>query len=225
MKYLVKIQPVTRHRSAIVKLILKFLGPGEAIKARKLAENGGVILENLNNVAATNCANQLRELGAQVEVNQMEENHFEDDSPTYEVKLIDTRRNKLAVIKVIREITGLGLKDSKELVDNLGVVATNTSKAEATDIRKKLEAKGTIVTILSESILEPTPLKNDKKNQQAGSDNQSQIKLIFDSRKSTVLVETQSGHKLQISEMNNSLLLKDQNGNKVILSQNGVHIN
>jgi len=55
---------------------------------------------------------------------------------------------KIGVIKVIREITGLGLKEAKELVDAAPKVVKETApKAEAEDIKKKLEAAGAKVTL------------------------------------------------------------------------------
>jgi large subunit ribosomal protein L7/L12 len=55
---------------------------------------------------------------------------------------------KIAVIKVIREITGLGLKEAKDLVDGAPKVVKETApKAEADDIKKKLEAAGAKVTL------------------------------------------------------------------------------
>jgi large subunit ribosomal protein L7/L12 len=55
---------------------------------------------------------------------------------------------KIGVIKVVREATGLGLKEAKELVDAAPKVIKETSpKAEAEDIKKKLEAAGAKVTL------------------------------------------------------------------------------
>ena len=52
---------------------------------------------------------------------------------------------KVAVIKVVREITGLGLKESKDIVDNNGTIKENISKDEANDIKAKLEEAGATV--------------------------------------------------------------------------------
>lgn len=55
---------------------------------------------------------------------------------------------KIGIIKVVREITGLGLKEAKELVDSAPKVVKETApKAEAEDIKKKLEAAGAKVTL------------------------------------------------------------------------------
>ena len=56
--------------------------------------------------------------------------------------------NKLAVIKLVREVTGLGLKEAKEMVDGAPkVVKEGASKAEAEDIKTKLEAEGAKITL------------------------------------------------------------------------------
>ncbi|MGB9912777.1 MAG: 50S ribosomal protein L7/L12, partial [Candidatus Kapaibacteriota bacterium] len=64
------------------------------------------------------------------------------------VELTEMGPNKLNVIKVIREITGLGLKEAKDLVEGAPkMVKEGVSKEEAEDIKKKLEAQGAKVTI------------------------------------------------------------------------------
>lgn len=56
--------------------------------------------------------------------------------------------NKIAVIKAVREITGLGLKEAKEVVDGAPkVVKEGASKAEAEELKTKLEAEGAKVTL------------------------------------------------------------------------------
>ena len=55
---------------------------------------------------------------------------------------------KVAVIKAVREVTGLGLKEAKEMVDGAPkVVKEGASKAEAEDIKTKLEAEGAKVNL------------------------------------------------------------------------------
>ncbi|MBM3201913.1 MAG: 50S ribosomal protein L7/L12 [Chlamydiae bacterium] len=65
------------------------------------------------------------------------------ESTEFCVTLSDKGANAINVIKVIREITGLGLKEAKDLVDGCPkVVKESVAKAEAEDIKKKLEAAG-----------------------------------------------------------------------------------
>ena len=69
----------------------------------------------------------------------------EEESSTVTVVLTASGDAKVNVIKVVREITGLGLKESKDIVDNLGTIKENISKDEANDIKAKLEEAGATV--------------------------------------------------------------------------------
>lgn len=69
----------------------------------------------------------------------------DEGSATVSVVLTDAGAAKVNVIKVVREITGLGLKESKDIVDNNGTVKENISKDEANDIKAKLEEAGATV--------------------------------------------------------------------------------
>ena len=64
---------------------------------------------------------------------------------TVNVVIADAGAAKVNVIKVVREITGLGLKESKDIVDQNGTVKENVSKAEADEIKAKLEEAGATV--------------------------------------------------------------------------------
>ena len=63
------------------------------------------------------------------------------------VSIADAGAGKVAVIKVVREITGLGLKESKDIVDANGVVKENIPTAEADEIKAKLEEAGATVEV------------------------------------------------------------------------------
>jgi large subunit ribosomal protein L7/L12 len=66
----------------------------------------------------------------------------------FDVILTSAGAAKLGVIKVVKELTGLGLKESKELVDNAPKpIKEKVSKAEAEDIKNKLEAAGASVEV------------------------------------------------------------------------------
>ncbi|HCJ08688.1 MAG TPA: 50S ribosomal protein L7/L12 [Lachnospiraceae bacterium] len=66
----------------------------------------------------------------------------------FDVELTEVGPNKVKVIKVVREVTGLGLKEAKEVVDGAPkVVKEGASKAEAEDIKTKLEAEGAKITL------------------------------------------------------------------------------
>lgn len=66
----------------------------------------------------------------------------------FDVELTEVGPNKVKVIKVVREVTGLGLKEAKEVVDGAPkVVKEGASKDGAEDIKTKLEAEGAKVTL------------------------------------------------------------------------------
>lgn len=66
----------------------------------------------------------------------------------FDVELVSAGSSKVKVIKVVREITGLGLKEAKEVVDGAPkVVKEGASKAEAEEIKAKLEAEGAEVVL------------------------------------------------------------------------------
>ena len=71
-----------------------------------------------------------------------------EEKTEFDVELTEAGANKVKVIKVVRELTGLGLKEAKEVVDNAPkVIKEAASKEEAEDIQKKLEAEGAKVTL------------------------------------------------------------------------------
>ena len=71
-----------------------------------------------------------------------------DEQTEFDVELTDGGANKLNVIKVVREITGLGLKEAKDIVEAAPkVVKEAASKDEAESIKKKLEEAGAKVTL------------------------------------------------------------------------------
>ena len=71
-----------------------------------------------------------------------------EEKSEFDVELTEVGPNKVKVIKVVREATGLGLKEAKELVDGAPkVIKEAAEKAEAEDIKKKLEAEGAKVTL------------------------------------------------------------------------------
>ena len=71
-----------------------------------------------------------------------------EEKDEFDVELTEVGPNKVKVIKVVREITGLGLKEAKELVDGAPkVVKEGVSKAEAEEIKTKLEAEGAEVNL------------------------------------------------------------------------------
>ena len=71
-----------------------------------------------------------------------------EEKTEFDVELTEVGPNKLKVIKVVREATGLGLKEAKDLVDAAPkMLKEGASKEEADDIKAKLEAEGAKVTL------------------------------------------------------------------------------
>ena len=70
-----------------------------------------------------------------------------EEKTEFDVVLTDAGANKINVIKEVRGITGLGLKEAKDLVEAGGKVKEGVSKAEAEDMKKKLEEAGAKVEL------------------------------------------------------------------------------
>ena len=71
-----------------------------------------------------------------------------EEKDSFDAELTEIGPNKVKVIKVVREITGLGLKEAKELVDSAPkMIKEGVDKAEAEEIKAKVEAEGAVVTL------------------------------------------------------------------------------
>lgn len=71
-----------------------------------------------------------------------------EEQTEFTVNLKEAGAKKIQVIKVVRELTGLGLKEAKDLVDGApGTVKAGVSKEEANTIKTKLEAEGAVVEV------------------------------------------------------------------------------
>ena len=72
----------------------------------------------------------------------------EEEKTEFDVELTEVGPNKVKVIKVVREATGLGLKEAKDLVDSAPkVIKEQADKATADDLKAKLEEQGAKVTL------------------------------------------------------------------------------
>ena len=71
-----------------------------------------------------------------------------EEKDSFDVELTSAGDSKVKVIKVVREVTGLGLKEAKDLVDSAPkVIKEGVSKAEADELKAKLEEQGASVTL------------------------------------------------------------------------------
>ncbi len=71
-----------------------------------------------------------------------------EEKTEFTVTLTEIGEKKINVFKVVREVTSLGLKEAKDLVDNVpSTIKEGVSKAEAEEIKKKLEEQGAVVEL------------------------------------------------------------------------------
>ena len=71
----------------------------------------------------------------------------EEGPSTVTVTLVNAGANKLPVIKLVREATGLGLKEAKDIADNGGVIKENISTDEANELKAKFEEAGATIEV------------------------------------------------------------------------------
>lgn len=145
MKYSIFLSAVSKkYQSRVTIHLTKILGQGKKDTIHNLIHNGGTILESIPKVKADQVAAQLRKLGAVIEVSQ---DKTEQKNDGFKVTLLDIGKNKLQVVKEINTLTRLGLKKSKLLVDNLGVVGSYKNKSEAYDVKQILESVGAKILV------------------------------------------------------------------------------
>ncbi len=154
MKYLVQISPVQNNQSTITKYLIRLSGSQALTKAKELVKNGGIVRDNLSKSEAERIAGQLRNLGAVVEVSRV---GSDEPETGYRLKLKSAGDSKIAVIKEVRLITGLGLKESKLLVDNLGVIGVFEDEKEAFSGKEKLEKAGAKAVVEKLHDTDPIP--------------------------------------------------------------------
>lgn len=87
-------------------------------------------------------------MGAMSGAGASDEGEKKEEKTTFGVELTSAGGQKIQVIKVLREVTSLGLKEAKDLADGAPkMVKEGVSKEEAEEMKKKLEAAGAVVTI------------------------------------------------------------------------------
>ena len=118
--------------------VLKFVEDIKELSVLELAELVDAIQEEFGVTAAVAAAPTGGDNGANAAAEKTE----------FDVELTEVGPNKVKVIKVVREITGLGLKEAKEAVDSAPkTLKEAVSKEEAEEIKAKLEAEGAKVTV------------------------------------------------------------------------------
>lgn len=135
---------------AALKLTKELTGLGLK-EAKELVDNTPcVILREISSQQAVAIREQFAELEAKVTIaiSTVSNNHIDNTQP-YAVRLISCGINKLSVVKVIKEITGLGLKEAKELADYApSTIITGVTKSAALYIKDQLESIGARTSVL-----------------------------------------------------------------------------
>lgn len=116
----------------------QFIADLEAMSVLELRELVSALEEHFGVTAAAPVAVAGAVAGGAAEVEEKTE---------FDVVLKSAGDKKIGVIKEIRGITGLGLKEAKDLADNGGVIKEGASKEEAAEIKAKLEAAGATVEV------------------------------------------------------------------------------
>ena len=106
------------------------------------------VVDYLSGLSVLDIANLVKSLETKWGVSAAAPVAPAEEKTEFDVKLVDTPADKkIAVIKEVRGATGLGLAESKALVEGNGVVKTGISKADADELKKKLEAAGAKVEV------------------------------------------------------------------------------
>lgn len=146
-------KPVKGNTTLATKVLNELFGEGPSRRIAELITKGGNVMENLNKEAAEYWAKQLIDKGLTVEIVEAAERDIE----RYQVELIDAGKSIIAVIKLIREILKVGLKEAKGIVDRLGVIGIYDNHKEAVHIKDKLEKVGAKIEITVIGAKKPNP--------------------------------------------------------------------
>lgn len=145
-KFKVTIHPVRpTNQDSVITIIMRFLGPDSNRKARFISENGGTVYEGLNEQAANNLATQLQKAGAESEILPIEDT--EEEQQLFRIILVSSGPQSKKVVNVIRKVTGLGLRESKKQVENLGMIKKRTSRGTALETISMLMESGATIII------------------------------------------------------------------------------
>src|SRR5690625_2923754 len=157
MNFQLKITFSKNKQAVILRTLKKLLSADRMHEVEKRTQEGVVIIRDLNERTANSIAAQLKHLerlGVTREVTRMK---GEESNELYLVRLISVGKSKLSIVKLVRELTGLGLKESKEIVDKLGIVAEDLIRNEAERFKKLLEDAGAKVRIEKMEVKDPEP--------------------------------------------------------------------
>ncbi|WP_367105954.1 ribosomal protein L7/L12 [uncultured Psychrobacter sp.] len=148
-------------KAAIKHVLEKMVGYNNKEEINNLINLGGVIREGYSEETANDYARQLRNAGAVVKVEEIETETTEE---LFRVRLVSVGANKVLVIKAIRDLTNLGLKESKKVTDEPGLVGDKLILETASHYKKILEAAGATVNLESLKSKDPKPTDPEDDN-------------------------------------------------------------
>lgn len=187
--FLVRLSSVGKNEINVIKVI-RNLTKLNLKEAKEIVDRLGVVAENISQKETKIIRKTLEAVGAKVRIEEMpssvpqsadepqkiEKKYSEPQrekakvpNELFLVRLLSGGEHEINVVKMVHELTKLGLKESKGVVDRLGVVAENLSKKEAESIKKMLEAVGASLRIEEmpssepQSADEPQPDIDDSK--------------------------------------------------------------
>jgi len=229
MKYLIQILPVTENINKVRRVLVEIVGHKSEEKISNLIRHGGILKENLTQGEAGKIASKLMQIFLNYKVLQMPEDEFD----TYRVTIIHPGSRKLNVIRKVKDITELGLKDAKDLVDNLGEVGIYKNRKEADHVKEILTLAGAKVSIeiLSGLITDPEPMPaienpilveeqiNSHKIELGSS---RKITVAFDEETKIITIYTPFGNCITMDEQSARLEITDQNNNLLEMEPGGI---
>jgi ribosomal protein L7/L12 len=177
--YSVKLLSHGDNKIAVIKVVREVTRLGIK-EAKELVEGRGIVAEDQSRRAAEKIQDKLAAVGAKSSIEPKsapEPAPVPQPAPTEDqetgvlrVRLISLGDNKMAVIQEVRRITGLGIKEAKDLVDGLGVVAENLSLSAARKIRQQLAAADAESRIesMGEPQRDPVPPPEPTEDQDGG---------------------------------------------------------
>lgn len=143
----VTIQPVElSDRDSVKRIIMRMLGPNSNQKTQFLLENGGIVFKGLNEEAAKDLVNHLQQAGAEAEIGPIEDEQ-EEKQQLFRIILISSGEKNIQLIKAIRKETGIGLRESKKLVENLGIINEGVPRLAALKTISRLIESGAKIIV------------------------------------------------------------------------------
>jgi len=134
-------QEETKEEKAPVKIPAKFKGLVESIEKLSVMELAELVKLLEEHFGVSAAAPMMMAGGAAA-------GGAEEEKSTFDVELTEVGGNKIAVIKAVRAITGLGLKEAKDMVDAAPkVIVEGAAKADAEDVKGKIEEAGGTVNL------------------------------------------------------------------------------